>query len=207
MAWRVLKSGAMIEVLTGTSPGPNGTTREHTQVIFGNEGTIITQDLSAGMKEQYEANDDYVRSIVEFGEQVPQEGEDGEETLVWVAKGSGSESDEALPETDEALVAEVEKLRGQVKELQGSLDAAQSESSDKDSGVAQVQSDLAAANAELEQVKGELETASQQVAALQSEVTTRDEKIAELETELEEATSPEGDGDEPPAETPEGDDK
>lgn len=61
MPWQVLASGAMLEVIVGE--GVNG--REITSTQICAEGQIIKGELSKGLVDRYDANDAYVRSLVQ----------------------------------------------------------------------------------------------------------------------------------------------
>lgn len=103
MAWRALTTGPMVEIVTGHLDG-----REVTMVKTINAGELIDKDLSADMKTRYEAEDTYVRSIVEYGEIERGTDDDGNPTETFVPKGTQVASEEA-PATDEEAAERVRK--------------------------------------------------------------------------------------------------
>jgi FtsZ-binding cell division protein ZapB len=142
----------MLETSGGFSQLSDGTEREITQIVMAREGQIIEGNLSKPLVDRYEANDPYVRSLVEYGEMELQdvEGED-EPQRVFVPKGpdASPDEDDAVPQTDEALVAENQELREQV------------------SGLEQQVSDLSDANSALASERIEL---TEQVQSLQADL-------------------------------------
>lgn len=179
MAWRVLSDGPMIEVSGGIT---DDSKREITQVIVGRAGQVIEKDLSKSMRDRYEAQDPYMRSIVEYGE-IELHDIDGEDEpqRVFVPKGIQVDGGDT-PQTDEALVASNTELGSRVTELQ-------SESAQKDNRIAELEGQLSDAQA----VNGESST---QVEALQQQLSDANAQIADLQQQLEDATAP--------PETPEG---
>lgn len=125
MAWRVLANGAMIETATGQRDLPGGGTAEVTSIQIYREGQIIKNELSKSMIDRYEANDDYVHSIVERVKLV--EGEDGEENT-YVADGSSTSSATVdTSDTDAVHAAEVADLNSQIDDLTKQLAAVQAD--------------------------------------------------------------------------------
>lgn len=168
MAWRVLTNGPMIEVSGGITGDDK---REITSIIVGRAGQIIEKDLSRSMKERYDNNDPYVRSIVEFGELVPSDDDPDEKKFV--ARGTQKDGDEA-PKTDDELVARNSALTDQVNELAARVTELENESAQKDAQIA----DLQQANEAL--------------------TTERDDAVAQvgtLQADLEAATAPPEGGD------------
>lgn len=132
MAWRVLANGAMIEIVTGVSELPGGGKRELSHIEIAHEGQIIKGDISQSMKDRYEANDPFIRSIIEYGEA---EDVDGETQEHFEATGYSPQTEGSSSSSDgDDSSDRVAELEAQVAELQDvsakNDDAAQAEIDD-----------------------------------------------------------------------------
>jgi hypothetical protein len=146
----------MLETSGGIMKLSDGTEREITQIVMARAGDVIEKDLSKPLKDRYEADDPYMRALVEYGEMELQdvEGED-EPQRVFVPKGPSSiQDEEEVPQTDEALVAENQELRQkvsgleqQVSDLSEAQAALASERTELTEHVQSLQVDLEAATA------------------------------------------------------------
>lgn len=167
MAWRVLSDGPMIETSGGVTTLPGGGEREITQIVIARAGQVIDKDLSKSMKDRYEAGDDYVRSIVEYGEMELQtvEGEDGknEEKLVFVPKGISNADGEEVPETDEALVAANASLRDEKASLEAQLSEAKNHAGELEAQVADLTNGGSTAVAQIEALQTQVNELTQQL--------------------------------------------
>lgn len=164
MAWRVIKNGAMIEVVNGVQE-IGGRKVEKTSTFIAGEGQLIERELSSEMVKRYDANDAYTRSIVE---RVKVETDDeGNKTVTAIGRAEDDDSHEselqaqldeakkraeeaearaadvsATSEAHDSLVEENARLQQQVAELEEALDQATAASGEEGEGSSLSYSDL-----------------------------------------------------------------
>lgn len=145
MAWRILQSGPMIEV----SGGKDANDREMVNIEIASAGALIEppRDLSKSWRERYDANDPYVRGIVEHGEVQEPEDDDGERTFV--PKGTQGDGVEA-PEGEQVSREEIVAVTKRVEEVSGENE--------------RLVTELEASKAEAERLVGELQQANDELA-------------------------------------------
>lgn len=150
MPWRVLQSGPMIEVVTG-----HLNNQESTTTRVANAGEIIKGDLSQSLRDRFEANDPYVRSIVEYGEIETGTDDDGNPTETFVVSGGPVEESDPIVASDEETQQRIDDLQAELKTANENLQAAEQANAD-------LQTQLNEANQAHEQTRGELAEAKQQ---------------------------------------------
>lgn len=161
MAWRALTSGPMIEVSGGQHALPGGRTSEVVSVQIANAGDVY-KDVSASFRERYAEGDEYVHSLIEYGELEKSEDDDGETKEVFVAKEFDATPSEA-PATDEEAATRVEAAEKSATEAQDSAERALKAAQEQTSRAEALQSELTDAKAEGERLSGELQAANDQL--------------------------------------------
>jgi chromosome segregation ATPase len=152
MAWRVLADGPMLEIVTGKQSLNDGSTREITHIVVGRQGQIITEDLSESLRERYAAQDEYVMSIVEYGEMVPSDDPETDE-LVFQARRIGDQEDEDI-DGDAELADKLNRIKQQ-------RDAAEAKLSAAEDSVTSLTDERDKANARIAELENELEQAEE----------------------------------------------
>lgn len=169
MAWRVLQSGATLEVVSGYRDLPGGGKKAVTTTAVYREGKVIEGDLEPGFVERYEAGNAHERSLVVRGN-VDSEGN----FQVAGVDDSGEEGNDAS---------------GYDRELASRVSELEEESAKKDGEIADLQQ-------ELEDQKASSADATASVDGLQQRITELEQELAETQRELEAATAPaDGSGD------------
>lgn len=152
MAYQVLQSGAMLEVVNGV--GRDG--REKTTMVIARENDILEKEIAQDMRDRYDAGDEYVRSILQRGTVVVDD--DGNKALV----------PEEIADVDPESISDDAVERAEAAE--GELTAARSQ-------ISQLEADLAAAQQKVATTQSELNTRSRE--ALQElEALTREKDAA-----------------------------
>jgi hypothetical protein len=142
MAWRVLRSGPMIEEVIGHQDLPSGGRREVTTTRTGVGGEVIENDLSESLRTRYEAEDPYVRSIVEYGELEVGEDDDGNPTRTFAARGLSSDTAEP-PATDEEAAERTRRAEQVAQEASENAARAQEEAARHAQRVQELEAELA----------------------------------------------------------------
>lgn len=164
MAWRVLRAGAMIEILNGvTADG-----RELTSTAIVGEGQVIEKDLPKAYVQRYLDGDEYVRSTVEYGEietQVDEDGndvvdEDGNDVKGFVPKG-GPEAPEGSASAPAANLQDAdEAAQARIQELEDALGKASNDLSSSSSSLDEASGRIAELEAKVDELEKDLDEAS-----------------------------------------------
>lgn len=157
MAYQVLQSGTMLEIVNGLSR--DGT--EKTTMVIARENDIVEKELSADLTRRYDEGDEYVRSILQRGTVVTDD--DGNKALV--------PEDTVEVDSDEVATDAVERAEA----AEGELTAAKSKISTLESELSTAQQNLAAAQSDLETARRE---ATEQIEALTTEKDAAEEVAA-----------------------------
>lgn len=127
MAWRVLQSGATLDIVQGQRTLPNGTKQDITATVIGREGQILRNantepaELESTFVERYDAGEEVATSLVERVE--VSKDDDGNEVVTpatarsSAAAGGGSSSGGG---SDEGLKARVRELEEELKAAKSS---------------------------------------------------------------------------------------